>query len=682
MAPATAGAPPADACMRLTLRHQLLIIALLVLALPLAAWQFARQAEQSLRQGHAQGLLDTARSIATTLAQGRTAEWPEADSDVLYVHRSSQPPLLDGYADDWARWDDERQTFASEDGLLQVGFSATGHGSGLYLLFHVQNPRQVFSDPNRGRGDHLRLYAEAQDRRGELTLAPLAPGWLETRGSQGGGWPRAQGVWQSRGNGWTLELQLPDSPRPQQLAFTIHDSDRIGHAQPARSAGTDGRPRTLVQRRTELDAELARLAPAGTQAWVSLNSGWVLGAADRRHEPGLSTGLEEMPPSWLDTLLFERLLSGRLAIGQWRHEGTARLAGPEVGASSVAAYWTTRADDPGILLTVSAPLIIDRQQIGSVVLSRDADALLLQSNRAVLRLLGSSLATLGLMALILFGFATILSERIRRLRNRAEQAVGPDGRVRDSFPAPRAPDELGDLGRSVSALLGRLREHQDYLRTLADKLAHELRTPLAMIRSSLDNLEHARDPEDIARYCRRANEGSARLNRIFQAMSQASRIEDSIRAEAARNFDLAELLAGYIQACRNTYPERRFELKMPAARSVMIQGSPDLFAQLLDKLIDNAVDFSPQRGRISLRLSRRRGRARLELENEGPALPEGTAESLFDSMVSRRKEKTEAVHLGLGLYIARLVAEYHGAEIRAFNTQAGVCVAVEMDEKS
>lgn len=666
--------------MRLSLRFQLLIIALLVLALPLAAWQFARQAEQTLRQGHAQGLLDAARSVAMTLAREHAEGWPEPDAEVLYIHRSNQAPLLDGYADDWARWEDERQWFMSDDGLLETGFAAIGHGPGLYLLFHVRNPSQVFSDPNRGRGDHLRLFMEAQGRRGELTLAPLAPGWLETRGSQAGGWPRAQGVWQSRGNGWTLELQLPDSPRPQRLGFVIHDTDRLGQDAPARSAGTGEGLRTLVQRSVQLDAELTRLAPAGSQAWVSLNSGWVLAAADRREEPGHDAESEQPPPSWLDTLIFEGLLSGRLAIGQWRHDGTARLTGPEVGASTSSVHWTTRADDPGILLTVSVPLVVDGQQLGSVVLSRDADTLLLQSNRAVLRLLGSTLATLGLMALILFGFATLLSERIRRLRDRAEQAVGPDGRVHGSFPAPKAGDELGDLGRSVSALLGRLREHQDYLRTLADKLSHELRTPLAMIRSSLDNLEHARNPEDIARYCRRANEGSARLNHIFQAMSQASRIEDSIRAEDAQAFDLAELLTEYIQACRNTYPQRRFELKLPTARPVMIEGSPDLFAQLLDKLIDNAIDFSPKQGRITLRLGRRRGRIRLELENEGSALPEGTAEGLFNSMVSRRKTKSEAVHLGLGLYIARLIAEYHGANIRAFNTTTGVCIAIELDE--
>lgn len=665
--------------MRLDLRKQLLIVALLVLALPLAAWQFARQVEQTLRDSHAQGLLDSAIAIAEQLGNEFPEAWPDPDQDVLYVHRAATAPWLDGHVDDWGRWLEHAQAFESEDGLLRVEFSAARYQDELYLLFQVRNPVQVFSQPGMGRGDQLELSAIADGRSGQVNLAPLAPGWLETRGQQAGGWPRAQGVWQSRGDGWALELQLPERPLPERLGFEVKDFDRSGQSDAARSAGTDGRSRVLVERQFELDRRLAQLAPAGSQAWASLPDGWIVGASDRRQTATseVETSAAE-PPSWLDTLMFERLLSGRLDVGQWRHANLARLSGPEVGRDRAATSWTTRSDDPGIVLSVSAPVRVDGRAVASVVLSRDADALLLASNRAVLRLLGVSLATLTLMGLILLGFATLLSERIRRLRDQAEQAVGPDGRVRSDFRAPSAGDELGDLGRSVAGLLGRLHEHQDYLRTLADKLAHELRTPLAMIRSSLDNLEHARDPADIARYCQRANEGSARLNRIFQAMSQAARIEDSIRTETAQPFELDQLLKSYVDACRQTYPARRFALDLPARRPVRIEGSAELFAQLLDKLIDNAVDFSQEGSEIRISLARRRQGLRLEISNSGPGLPQGAAEGLFDSMVSRRQGKSDQVHLGLGLYVARLIAEYHGASIRALDTGSGVCVRLEL----
>ncbi len=657
------------------LRSQLLLISLVLLVLPVAAWQFARQVEQTLRDGHARGLLDSARAAAQVIASETADAWP-APGEVLYVHAATRPPYLDGYADDWSRWLVDEQRFTSADDLLEVSFSAVAHNEGLYLLFQVSNRDQLYSDPLRGLGDHLELeLADSSGRATMVRIAPLAPGWIETRGDGPGGWPRVQGYWQPRGDGWTLELQLPDQRRPNALRFQVNDSDRNGHGLIARSAGPKARAE-LVHRLTELDQALHRVTPADARAWLSLDQGWVLAAADRRLAEAAGPGEENGSASWLSTLAFEALLSGRLAIGQQRRPDTARLVGPDIGTSEPTVQWHTRPGDPGIALSVSAPVSVHDRRLGHVVMSRSADDLLEESTRAATRLLLSSLLVMALIAAVLLGFATLLSERIRRLSDSAENAVGPDGRVLGLLSPPRAGDEIGDLGRSVAGLLQRLNEHQSYLRTLADKLAHELRTPLAMIRSSLDNLEHSRDPEDIARYCRRANEGSARLNRIFQAMSQAARIEDSIRGEPARPFDLSPLLKNYVAACRNTYPNRRFELELAADGPQIINGSADLFAQLLDKLVDNAVDFSPDNGRIKLKLKRHSEQLILQLENQGPPLPDSVGKTLFDSMVSRRKARSDNVHLGLGLYIARLITDYHGGTIRAFNLKDGVCVEI------
>ncbi|MFU8833214.1 MAG: ATP-binding protein, partial [Wenzhouxiangella sp.] len=642
--------------MRLNLRTQLLLITLLVIALPIGAWQFARQIEQTLRDSHAQGLLDSARSMALTLATEHPSAWGDAAGPVLYRHESEQPPFLDGHADDWGPWLDDADTMISNDEFLRARIASASHASGLYLLIEVHSRHQVFSEPGGKLGDHLQLTLQRADGLAtELTLAPLAPGWVETRGNNPAGWPRIQGYWQPRRDGWTLELQIPDERRPTVIGFNVHDADRPGEI--ARSVGTGNQLRRLVGRHAELGQQLQRLAPAGAQSWAVDADGWVLGYGNPRlpdQYPPLSA---QDQPSWLGTMMFERLLSGRLPAGQERSSETTRLAGREIGAAEPMVRWTTRSDDPGILLAVSVPVIVDNDLVGSVILGRDADELLVKSNRAVLRLFGVSLTTLILVAVVLLGFATILSERIRRLRNSAEQAVGPDGRVRQTLAPARAPDELGDLGRSVSLLLDRLHEHQTYLRTLADKLAHELRTPLALIRSSLDNLEHARDPDDIARYCQRASEGSARLNRIFQAMSQAGRIEESIQRETRESFDLAALLENYVEARRQACPQRRFNLRTSVRPGALVTGSADLFAQLLDKLLDNAVDFSPERGRIDIRLSESNDRLVVDIDNEGPPLPDGASNSLFDSMVSKRKDKSEQVHLGLGLYIARLIAE-------------------------
>jgi signal transduction histidine kinase len=101
-------------------------------------------------------------------------------------------------------------------------------------------------------------------------------------------------------------------------------------------------------------------------------------------------------------------------------------------------------------------------------------------------------------------------------------------------------------------------------------------------------------------------------------------------------------------------------------------GVPDAFAQLLDKLVENAVDFAPPGTPIRISLERAGLRATLAVENQGPALPQSMADGIFESMVSLRPgpSGSGAAHLGLGLYIVRLVAKFHGARVRAKNLSA------------
>jgi len=153
-------------------------------------------------------------------------------------------------------------------------------------------------------------------------------------------------------------------------------------------------------------------------------------------------------------------------------------------------------------------------------------------------------------------------------------------------------------------------------------------------------------------------------------MSQAARIEESLSQEDFETLVLNDYLDHYLAACRDTYPQRRFRL-IQGSGTVSARVAPDLLAQLLDKLIDNAVDFSPAGSTIRLRLRETGKGVELDLENDGPPLPDDHA-TLFDSMVSLRARKSGKVHLGLGLSIVRLIAEHHGGAIEASNISDGV----------
>src|SRR5206468_11250279 len=145
----------------------------------------------------------------------------------------------------------------------------------------------------------------------------------------------------------------------------------------------------------------------------------------------------------------------------------------------------------------------------------------------------------------------------------------------------RSRDEIGDLSRTMSSVLGRLREYNAYLEAMAGRLSHELRTPVAVVRSSLDNLKTQELPATARVYVDRAGEGVDRLSRLISRLSEGTRLEKMLESAERERFDLAALVAGCVEGYRLAYRPRPFELEKPAAPLIMM-GVPDAIAQLPD----------------------------------------------------------------------------------------------------
>jgi two-component system sensor histidine kinase ChvG len=138
-----------------------------------------------------------------------------------------------------------------------------------------------------------------------------------------------------------------------------------------------------------------------------------------------------------------------------------------------------------------------------------------------------------------------------------------------------------------------------------------------------------------------------------------------------------------VRGCVHAYPRRRFDVDVPS-EPVWVLGAPDLYAQMLDKLVANAADFA-HTGKdsgdepIRVRLEPRGADAVLTVSNRGPRLPESMASKLFESMVSVRSGNSGGEpHLGLGLYIVRLIAEFHGGRAEALDREDGSGVVVRV----
>lgn len=381
--------------------------------------------------------------------------------------------------------------------------------------------------------------------------------------------------------------------------------------------------------------------------------------------------LLERPREDFDDALPEDVLSGGRAVDN-------ALTGVP------ATRWRETADRRAVILAAAHPIWNGTEVIGAVVVEESTNRVLSLRNRAFEQLLTTTVAVFVLGALVLFLFATQLARRLSRLRDEAEHAIDARGRVHRAFRAERDRDEIGDLSRSFGTVLDRLAEYNDYLERMADRLSHELRTPIAVVSSSLDNLRTAPGGAGSQVYIQRAEEGVRRLNAILTRMSEARRLAETLKGTERERFDLARIVSGCVAGYVATFPQHRFDLHL-RKHPVELDGAPDLVAQLLDKLVDNAREFSAPDEPIEIVVDEEWDWARLAVSNVGPLLPDAMAGQIFESMVSVRPAAAPAPerprsepHLGLGLFIVRLIAEFHGGRASARNRPDGRGVTVEV----
>lgn len=652
------------------LGSRLALISLLALSLPLFGWQMVRSLEKSLRDSYQQALIDTARSVAAEIS---TLSAALPDAGAIYVHQAEEDIVVDGYSSEWTAWLDEAQPLGDDRGSDERADVIAAERRGrLHLFIRVRDSELVLSQPDGSPGDRVELEFATPERSSTIVIAPFAPGWMQAHGEAGGA--RVQAALQPNERGWTLEAAIKAPGEFSALGLRILDVDARGSGDSTRIHAFS-RPRELTRPRAALADRLAALLPEGTRGWVTGPDGWIVARArrDGASPPPAAAASDE---GWLFDTAAARLLGVLPDASPNRGVEQDRLDAGEFG-DVANANWYQLPTGRGFVVSAGAPILRDGRPAGHVVIERPADRFMARAYRSLMQLFLFGLVGMLSVAAVLIGFAARLSTRIRRLRNAAESAVGRDGRVHGRLPVPRGSDEIADLARSLSGMVERQRQHQDYLQTLASTLSHELRTPLAMIRTSLDNLAEVETPEDRARYRQRAEAGCLRLQRMFQSMSQAARIEESLAEESLEPMDLAELVERYVAGCRETFTGRRFAALVPKGERARIEGSPEQLAQLLDKLVENAVEFSPEGSRITLRVAPQGAGICLQVDNTGSRLPEGRPERLFDSMVSSRSGAGEDAHLGLGLHIVRLIAERHGARVRAFNRPDGVRFQVD-----
>ena len=327
------------------------------------------------------------------------------------------------------------------------------------------------------------------------------------------------------------------------------------------------------------------------------------------------------------------------------------------------------------------PLYDGEQVVGALILESSAINQKLYLRDFWLRMLLLMLLFWVLMVWWLYRSSKDYSRRIVELRDITEEAVSEQGQIRHVIEREEYyDDEVADLTNTFSHLTTRLKQHHDYQEKLVARLNHELRTPIAIIRSSLDNLSIENLSELDAQMLQTAQSGANRMSQTLSRLSEATRLEQAIKSADKHTFDMISVLRDLTRAYATNWPEHRFEF-ISELSDVELKGSRDLFVQMVDKLITNAVDFDDKSNPIKLELKTEESRLVFEVSNRGPVIDKKALKSVFSLMHSSRKNS--GGHLGLGLYLAKLIANYHNGHIVARNhaDQGGVSIVISWKNK-
>ncbi len=694
------------------LRSKVAILSLFLLCLPWLGYQYVWEMEKYLRYGQEKTLEGTTQALATALherpnlfdIQASFLTQVEQGRD-LYAYPLAGAIQLDGKLHDWApyrhrsiNYGESHQIFkASADMPLNISFNhmVGKYGGYLYAFFEVTDPSVIYRGSNSLKidvNDHLAIATLAPDGKFKrYIIATQKDGWVSSYELPENPQKRMpvtpehkiQGKWLKTDVGYNVEIRLPLDMVGSKLGFAIYDvNDRKTRTVDA-IVGTSAiddveNLGTVLVPSPEIESIIKGMSHNSSRIWVVDKHGRVLAkSGDIRTSSSVWTRTVQDKPDdtfwgrfkrdYLHRFYYKILTTPPRDFIDSLQDSTV-LEGSHIRnalSGKQGSTWRLTPDNKAVILAAASPIWIDDKVMGVVIAEETTHGIRTLRNKALEKLFNVIVTIMSMGTLALFFFASSISSRIRKLRDEAEEAIDSQGRIRKSIQGSEVKDEIGDLSRSFSSIVSRLGQYTHYLENMSSRLSHELRTPVAVVRSSLEHLSLQQLDQDARKYVERAEEGVSRLNMILNNMSEATRLEESLSNAETDIFPLSKVISGCMQGYQLTYPEVKFVTNI-TEEPLTMSGVPEYIAQLMDKLIANAMEFSRENTPITVSLTVKNKQAELSISNFGPVLPKKMAEQIFESMVSVRQQKAQdKPHLGLGLYIARLITDFHQGTIKA-----------------
>ena len=684
--------------MKVTIKTKLLFLSIAVLSIPYVGYQYLREMEQYLRDSLEASLIDAAIAVSGPLHNKGDLFSTNVQSVIpsIFVHKLSHAIQMDGYTDDWMSYLSWSNTYSQNDTQdpLSYKFIISRYQQYYYALLQVEDSELVYrvqDDPGALNNDHINLTFTTPD--GDLKhyfFSPSASGeftpfeLINVRDEYGvenreySYRTNVSAYWRQTQAGYNLEIRLPVTVIGESMGIVVTNVDDQNSRVNKSVIGTSGErthltPGRILQSSPELETMIETYSRTeGRGIWVLDRYGQVLASTGN-----LSRELAGATVNLLYSLLLppvHQRFSDDLS-------GASRLQGDEISNALngiPSSRWRTSPDERAIIVSASAPVMINNDINGVVVVEETTSHIQIQQRQAMASLYNKSLFAFIFVTVLLLLFATRLSIRIRQLERDAASAIDQHGRVVGQIRTSHSTDEIGDLSRNYAAMLDRLKEYNHYLEDMAGRLSHELRTPITVVQSSLEQLTQLNSENDKETYLERAREGVHRLNTIVIRLSEATRLEQALQNTERHKENVKDILNKCIEGYRGAFPDVDFFINTPDD-DVYQNISADLIVQMLDKVIKNAMDFQIKGTPIEITLDVDEANWSISVVNYGETLPDLMDEQLFNSIISFRDKKAKSEpHLGLGLYIVRLIVEFHNGSVSASNLPNGKGVKIKM----
>jgi len=391
---------------------------------------------------------------------------------------------------------------------------------------------------------------------------------------------------------------------------------------------------------------------------------------------------EQQFARWLDRTV-DTIVSAKPVTDYVEPEAQEADAWPELararqtGLSQVRLYdWR----DGTPVITVAAPvglngatLLTVRNAVDITERVRDARTTLVAA--VLLVLVASALLSLFLARTIVTPLQ-LLAAAAQRVRQGREREV----------EVPRLPersDEIGRLARSISDMTGALRHRIDAVESFAADVAHEIKNPLASLRSAIESLPKVEDPELRRELLQIAVHDVRRIDRLVTEISDASRIDAEMSRAKFERIDLAALTRAIIGSRRHRTGDADHRFEFDASGFVPeVMGVGSRLERVIENLLDNAVSFSPPEAPIEVAIGNDGECVSVTVCDHGPGIPENSREKVFERFHSVRPDAEDfGNHSGLGLALARTIAEAHDGSLIAESRtdgQPGACLRLSL----